>query len=263
MAELTRPIQIKLSPSNPKNKADKKDNIHQKPETNEDNLITKNFETSFYDSLEAILGIENFIGVISVLASEFEQVQSIEYFKEDCFDAFLGRECLFLDDNLYGRGIFEHPTKVTKSHLQPLHIKAMVEGWLMNLVLVDGGVAINSVPKSMLGKLGNMLRDLVQTNVAVTDFNGKTSTVKGVVLLNIRVGSVDRHTMFVVVPSKVSYNLPLGRDWIHGVSAIPSTLHQRMILSNKDVQIEEIEPDDSNCYYKQLLVDFKMYNQRM
>ena len=92
---------------------------------------------------------------------------------------------------------------------------------------------------------------------------GKTSIVKGMVLLNIRVGSIDRPTMFVVVPSKASYNLLLGRDWIHGVGAIPSTLHQRMILWNGDGEIEEIEPDDSNCQYEQLRVDFKMYNPRM
>ena len=109
----------------------------------------------------------------------------------------------------------------------------------MNCALVDGGATINLVLKSMLGKLGKRLRDLVQTNIAVTNFNGKTFVIKGMVLLNIRVGSIDRPTMFVVVLSKASYNLLLRRDWIHGVSAIPFTLYQRMILSNEDGEIEE------------------------
>ena len=99
-----------------------------------------------------------------------------------------------------------------KSHLRPLHIKPIMEGRLMNHVLVDSGAVVNLMLESMLGKLGKMSRDLVQTNVAITDFNGKTSAVKGMVLLNIKVGRVDKPTMFVVVPSKASYNVLLGRD---------------------------------------------------
>ena len=49
----------------------------------------------------------------------------------------------------------------------------------------------------------------------------------------------------------------------HGVDAIPSILHQRMILWNEDGEMEEIGHDNSNCYYEQLHVNFKMYNLRM
>ena len=80
-------------------------------------MITENFETGFDDNLKAILGIENFIGVISILPSEYEQEQNIEYSKEDCFHAFPGHECLFLNDNIYEWGIFECLKEVTKSYL--------------------------------------------------------------------------------------------------------------------------------------------------
>ena len=85
----------------------------------------------------------------------------------------------------------------------------MVDGQLVNCALVDGGATINLVLKSMLGKLGKRLKDLVQTNIDVTNCNGKTFAIKGMVLLNIRVGSIDRSNMFVVVLSKASYNLLL------------------------------------------------------
>lgn len=77
----------------------------------------------------------------------------------------------------------------------------------------------------MLESFGKGSKDLVRTNVTVTDYNGKSTAAKGVVMLNIRVGSVDRPTMFVVIPSKASYNALLGSDWIHRVGAILSTLH--------------------------------------
>ena len=125
------------------------------------------------------------------------------------------------------------------------------KGSLVNRVLVDGGATVNLVPESMLGKLGKRSKDLIYTNVTMINFNGKNSAIKGVVLLNVKVGSINRSTMFIVVPSKTSYNLSLGRDWIHGISAIPATLHQRMILWNKYNEIEEIGSNDSNYYYEQ------------
>ena len=110
----------------------------------------------------------------------------------------------------------------------------------MNHVLVDGGAAMNLVPESMLGKLRKISRDLVQTNVAMTGFNGKTSAIKGIVLLNIKVESIDKRTMFVVVPSKARYNLLLGKDWIHGVSAIPQTFTKGRFFGMKIMKLKSL-----------------------
>ena len=48
VTELKRPVQTKLSSYNHEKENDKKDDICQKLETDEDDLITENFETSFY-----------------------------------------------------------------------------------------------------------------------------------------------------------------------------------------------------------------------
>ena len=111
---------------------------------------------------------------------------------------------------------------------RPLHIKALVEGKTINRVLIDGGAAINLLPEHISEKFGKENKDLVRTNVSIIGYNGKSTIAtiaKGVVTLNMPVDSVDRTTMFVVVPSKASYNALLRRNWIHGVGAIPSTLH--------------------------------------
>ena len=72
VVELIRSIQIELSSSNLEKENDKKDDICQKPKIDEDDFIIENFETGFNYSLEAIMGIENFIRVISVLPLEYE-----------------------------------------------------------------------------------------------------------------------------------------------------------------------------------------------
>ena len=49
----------------------------------------------------------------------------------------------------------------------------------------------------------------------------------------------------MVIASKANYNLLLGHEWIHGIRAIPSTLHQRLSIWRQDGIVENIEADHS------------------
>ena len=69
--------------------------------------------------------------------------------------------------------------------------------------------------------------------------------------------------MFVVMLSKASCNALLECNWIHEVKAIPSTLHQKLILWNKDGKTKEIGVDNSYCYAESFHVDFKIYNEKI
>jgi len=51
--------------------------------------------------------------------------------------------------------------------------------------------------------------------------------------------------MFMVVPSKANFNVLLGREWMHGVGAVPSTLHQKIAIWREDGLVENIEADQS------------------
>ena len=51
-------------------------------------------------------------------------------------------------------------------------------------------------------------------------------------ILNIRVGTKTTYTRFFIVESGTNYNAILGRDWLHHNYAIPSSLHQVLILWN-------------------------------
>lgn len=54
-------------------------------------------------------------------------------------------------------------------------------------------------------------------------------------------------TLFMVIKSKENFNLLLGHEWIHRIGVVPSTLHQRLIIWQKDGIVENIEADQS--YY--------------
>ena len=61
--------------------------------------------------------------------------------------------------------------------------------------MVDGGVATNLL--SLKTKEEPRL-----TNIVVTGYRGKSTSIEGVVLLNVKVGSMEHPTLFIVIPSK-------------------------------------------------------------
>jgi hypothetical protein len=111
-------------------------------------------------------------------------------------------------------------------------------------MLVDTGAVVNIVPYSVLHRLGQSTGDLIKTNVTLSDFNGQTSEAQGVLSVDLTVGNKTVPTSFFIVNSKSTYNILLGRDWIHTNCCIPSTMHQCLIQWDED-EVEVVHADDS------------------
>lgn len=141
--------------------------------------------------------------------------------------------------------------------LKPLFIRAKVDRFPINNVFVDGGVVVNLMPQSLLNKIGKVDIELHTHNMVLSNYEGKTSHILRVIQVNMSVGSTMRPTLFMVIPSKVNYNLILGHEWIHGIGVIPSTLHQRVSIWREDGIVENIDVDHG--YFT---ADAKMANQR-
>ncbi|RYR13444.1 hypothetical protein Ahy_B04g070441 isoform B [Arachis hypogaea] len=137
-----------------------------------------------------------------------------------------------------------------------------MSGIKVNKVLIDGGAVICLLPKTMLMKVGKHSDDLIPTNIFVTDYNGVSTPAKGLMTFGVQVGSSDQNTVFMVVSSKASSNALLGRDWIYDVEAVPSIVHQSILLWIDEGKPEVIKAD-SSLYVEQLHVDFKMYNDKL
>nr|KYP31494.1 hypothetical protein KK1_048163 [Cajanus cajan] len=120
----------------------------------------------------------------------------------------------------FNSAVFDSPTPVT----------LMIEGIEVNKVLVDGGAAINILPQTLLKHFGKTLADLKPHNILIYDYARKSSQPEGMILLNVKIGSVRRTTMFIVTPSKANFNVLLGREWIHGIGAVPSIVHQKIFF---------------------------------
>jgi len=76
------------------------------------------------------------------------------------------------------------------------------------------------------------------------DFEGNVSPAKGVVYVELTIGSKTLPMTFFVINGKGAYNLLLGRDWIHANYCVPSTMHQCLVQWVGD-KIEVIPRDSS------------------
>ena len=64
------------------------------------------------------------------------------------------------------------------------------------------------------------------TNVFVGAFDRSKTDVIGEIELVLTIGIVDFNVNFQVLDINASYNLLLGRPWVHRDEAVPSTLHE-------------------------------------
>ncbi|GKV01604.1 hypothetical protein SLEP1_g14149 [Rubroshorea leprosula] len=139
---------------------------------------------------------------------------------------------------------------VEEEVIEPLYISAHMDGVPVNRVLVDNGAAVNVIPPSMLRNLVKNSKDLVYTDVTISDFTGGVSKSKGVLPVALTVGSKTSMSAFFVVDSSATYNALLGRDWIHSNWCVPSSVHQRLIFWNggkTEVVYTDNRPFLANC----------------
>lgn len=99
----------------------------------------------------------------------------------------------------------------------------------------------------MLKRIGKYDTDTKPYNMVLSNYEGKVGTSVGVIQVDLTVGTITSPSMFMVITSKANYKLLLDREWIHGIGAVPSSLHQRISIWRNDGIVENIEADQS--YY--------------
>ncbi|KAK4722188.1 hypothetical protein R3W88_012421 [Solanum pinnatisectum] len=131
----------------------------------------------------------------------------------------LGHRISFCDEELPFEG---------RMHNKALHVTIMCRDKIINRVLIDDGSGLNICPLSTLRQLKFDLGKLHQNQVNVRVFDGVQRNTLDTVNLDIQMGPAEFKVEFQVLDINTSYNLLLGRPFIHMAGAVPSTLHQLM-----------------------------------
>jgi hypothetical protein len=140
--------------------------------------------------------------------------------------------------------IFQNP-KATENHLKVLYMKGHINGKPISRMLVDGGAIVNLMSYSLFKKLGGLDDELIKTNMTASGVGGgQPMGAKGIISMELTVGSKMLATTFFVAEIQGNFSLNLGCAWIHGNQCVPSTLHQFLIQWVGD-EVEIVHGDAS------------------
>ena len=114
------------------------------------------------------------------------------------------------------------------SHVRPLFIDVACSGGRVPSVLLDNGSALNFCPLVTAIALGFSPSDFRPSTQIVKAYDGTQRTVLGTLSTHVMIGPVIYSILFQVLRIQSSFNLLLGRPWIHEMGAIPSSLHQKV-----------------------------------
>ena len=114
------------------------------------------------------------------------------------------------------------------SHVRPLFIDVACSGRRVPSVLLDNGSALNVCPMVTAIALGFSPSDFGPSTQIVKAYDGTQRTILGTLSTHVMIGPVIYSILFQVLRIQSSFNLLLGRPWIHEAGAIPSSLHQKV-----------------------------------
>jgi hypothetical protein len=117
----------------------------------------------------------------------------------------------------------------SSQHLKPLYIWGHIDGKPVFRMLVDGSAAINLMSYTVFKKVGREDDELMKTNLTLNGMGGNLMEARGVIFMELTIGSKSLATAFFVVEVQGNYSVILNHEWIHANRYAPSTLHQFLI----------------------------------
>ncbi|KAL4649813.1 hypothetical protein ACB092_01G041900 [Castanea dentata] len=114
----------------------------------------------------------------------------------------------------------------SKPHNRPLYVSGYSCEQKIDRILIDGGSAINILPKMTMRQLGLAMEELSHNRLVIQGFNQGGQRAIGMIHLELIIGELTSNVLFHVIDAKTTYNMLLGRPWIHGNGIVPSTMHQ-------------------------------------
>ena len=92
--------------------------------------------------------------------------------------------------------------------------------------MIDDGSTINILHLNMMKDLGVLLDELSQSRLMIQRFNRDGQRALGKFRLELVIDDMESNALFHVIDAKITYNMLLGRPWIHQNGAVSSTLYQ-------------------------------------
>ncbi|KAL2531540.1 Uncharacterized protein Adt_04891 [Abeliophyllum distichum] len=114
----------------------------------------------------------------------------------------------------------------SRLHNRPLYVSGYIRECKLHRIMIDCGSAVNIMLIKTMKKIGINVDDLSKSNIMIQGFNQKGQRAIGMIRLKLQTGELNSSALFHVIDAKTSYELLLGRVWLHETGVVPSTWHQ-------------------------------------
>ncbi|XP_074301009.1 uncharacterized protein LOC141632355 [Silene latifolia] len=138
-----------------------------------------------------------------------------------------------------------------EQHHDALIIMLPIGNCKVKKILVDTGSSVNLIMMETLKGMGFTEKDLAKKAISLVGFSGETKHSLGEIIIPTYAGGVNKQVRYLVIDGPSTYNVILGRPWIHEMKAIPSTYHQCLKFP-KPWGVQEIwgDQEEANDCYK-------------
>ena len=119
-------------------------------------------------------------------------------------------------------------------HTLPLYIIVGCLGHRVPYILLDNGSALNVCPLATVMALGFAPSDFKPSTQSAKAYDSTRREILSTLTFELQIGLVVFSTVFQVLRIPTSFNLLLGKPWIHGDGAIPSSFHQKVKFIHED-----------------------------
>ncbi|XP_022557518.2 uncharacterized protein LOC111205653 [Brassica napus] len=140
--------------------------------------------------------------------------------------------------------------KILTPHHDALVFSLTVANCLVKRILVDNNSSSNIIFQTAYQDLGLEESPLTRKVTPLIGFSGEVKQTAGEVILPVYAEGVNMSTKFLVKDCQSTYNMILGRPWIHDMGAVPSTLHQMVKFPTPGgiIIIRGDQENSQSCY---------------
>ncbi|XP_074315428.1 uncharacterized protein LOC141651625 [Silene latifolia] len=148
----------------------------------------------------------------------------------------------------------------TEQHDDALTITLSVGNCTVRKTLVDTGSSVNLIMLETLKTMGFDKENLIKKSVPLVGFSGETAHLVGEITIPTYIEGVNKLVRYLVIEGPTTYNVILGRPWLHQMKAVPSTYHQCLKFPTPwgTVTVKGDREESRNCYAKALKATTKL-----
>ena len=123
-------------------------------------------------------------------------------------------------------------------HNDLLVVTLRIGNYDVQRVLIDQGSFAEVMYQDLYEKLGLDEVELSSFTTPIFGFSGEPTMPLGKTMLPVLASPINLQTEFIVVKASSPFNAIMGRDWLHRMKAISSTLHQKLRFPTADGVME-------------------------